>query len=168
MMANVSRGALRSAVQIVSPEDNSNISSVSFILQKRTPVTAQSHVWGKIGDIMSRYRLLHDEREDPTCTHALTGDWRKPQPESVFCYCFIICSVLEFLGPDNGTTPRYSFCLWVQPTNTNVKIIPLQTGLKYIHTQYQSLSQAPRTKTRVHTHTHSRPHRRTRTKTHSQ
>lgn len=85
-------------------------------------------------------------------------DRRKTQLESVFCYCFIICSVLEFLGPDNGTTPHYSFCLWVQPTNTNVKIIPLQTGLKYIHTQSQSLSQAPRTKTRVHTLTSSLSH----------
>lgn len=149
MMANVSGGALRSAAQIVPLEDNSNISSVSFILRKRTPVTARSHIWGKIGDIMSRYRLLRQECEDPTCTQ----DRRKTQLESVFCYCFIICSVLEFLGPDNGTTPRYSFCLWVQPTNTNVKIIPLQTGLKYIHTQSQSLSQAPRTKTRAHTHT---------------
>lgn len=44
MMANVSGGALRSAAQIVSPEDNSNISSVSFILRTRTPVTAQSHI----------------------------------------------------------------------------------------------------------------------------
>lgn len=24
-------------------------------------------------------------------------------------------------GPDNGTTLRNSFCLWVQPTNTDVK-----------------------------------------------
>lgn len=87
-------------------------------------------------------------------TRTRTEDRRKTQLESVFSYCFIICSVLEFLGPDNGTTPRYSFCLWVQPTNTNAKIIPLQTGLKYTHTQSQSLSQAPRTKTRAHTHTH--------------
>lgn len=91
-----------------------------------------------------------------TCTRR--EDRRKTQLESVFCYCFIICSVLEFLGPDNGTTPRYSFCLWVQPTNTNVKIIPLQTGLKYIHTQSQSLSQAPRTKTRARTLTSSLSH----------
>lgn len=55
-------------------------------------------------------------------------------------------------------TLRYSFSLWVQPTNTNVKIIPLQIGLKYIHTQSLSLSQAPGTKIQCFTHTHMCTH----------
>lgn len=78
---------------------------------------------------------------------------------------YLICSVLEFHGPNNGTTLRYSFSLWVQPTNTNVKIIPLQNRLKYTHTQSLSLSQTPKHKThcsqtythplRQYSHTHS-------------
>lgn len=59
-------------------------------------------------------------------------------------------------GPDNGTTLRDSFCLWVQPTNTDVKNdSPTNWTLHthkhtYIHTYMnrltQSLTQAPRVK----------------------
>lgn len=61
----------------------------------------------------------------------------------------------SFLDQTMARQPRYTFRLWVQPANTNVKIIPLRTGLKYTHThtQSRSLSQAPGTKTRAHTHT---------------
>lgn len=102
---------------------------------------------------MSRYKLLqgllwafHCGWEDSTGTH-------KRDNFSFLLLFYLICSVLEFHGPNNGTTLRYSFSLWVQPTNTNV--IPLQIGLKYTHTQSLSLSQAPSTKTHCsHTHTH--------------
>lgn len=53
---------------------------------------------------------------------------------------YLICSVLEFHGLNNGTPLRYSFSLWIQPTNTNVKIIPLQNGLKYTYTTSVSIT----------------------------
>lgn len=70
---------------------------------------------------------------------------------------YLICSVLEFHGPNNGTTLRYCSSLWVQPTNTDIKIIPLQIGLKYKHTQTRSLSQASSTKPHF-SHTHRNTH----------
>ncbi len=104
---------------------------------------------------MSRYKLLqgllwafHCGWEDSTGTH-------KRDNFSFLLLFYLICSVLEFHGPNNGTTLRYSFSLWVQPTNTNV--IPLQIGLKYTHTQSLSLSQAPSTKTHC-SHTHTQIH----------
>ena len=82
-------------------------------------------------------------------------DTQKRQRKSFFLLLFVlICSVLEFHGPNNGTTLHYTFSLWVQLTNTNVKITPLQKGLKYSHTQSLYSLSLSLSLSNTHTHTH--------------
>lgn len=48
---------------------------------------------------------------------------RRTRQELLDCYCFIICSALEFLRDQtmDRTTLRYSFCLWARLTDTRSK-----------------------------------------------